>query len=200
MVHRRAINSMRTEQDGSRLVRSAVAEVEVHFGHRRMFVCPNVSFSKTPPITNANTYLVDGKVDNVTIPSNIAPGGYLIRHECIDLQFANQGAGKAEFYPGCAQIRIGGSQTGKPDDNELVSLPGAYHDNDPGLYNSKGFNLDAYVFSGPAIAAFISGSTGFDTITNRTLGGLDVNAPAYSPFGIFISLFIYAMACQILGF
>jgi len=158
-------------------------------------------------IINSNTvsHLAEGKVDNITIPSNLAPGNYLIRHECINLQFANQGPGKAEFYPGCSQIRVGGSQTGEPYESELVSLPGAYHDDDPGLYNPSGFDPNTYVFPGPAIAAFVSqaGSTGFDTTTNHTSGSstfrwrrLDVNAPAYSPCGILISL-IFAMACQI---
>ena len=149
------------------------------------------------------TFLAEGKVDNITIPSNLAPGNYLVRHECINLQFAHLGVGRAEFYPACAQIRIGGSQTGQPTDNEFVRLPGAYHDDDPGLYNPSGFNLDTYVFPGPEIATFVSGSTGMTTTTSgasTVRWRLDANAPTYSPFGIFVSLFIFTMARQIVGF
>jgi sarcosine oxidase gamma subunit len=73
-----------------------------------------------------------GVAANVTLPSNIAPGAYLIRHEIIALHLADK-AGGAEFYPSCSQIRVGGSGTGVPKDSELVSLPGAYSDTDPGI-------------------------------------------------------------------
>jgi len=102
----------------------------------------------------------DGGVDTVTIPSNLAPGNYLVRHEIIALHLATQPRG-AEFYPGCSQLRIGGSQTGKPDDSELVSLPGAYSDDDPGIYDPDVYNPGVpYVFPGPNVASFVSGSTG----------------------------------------
>jgi hypothetical protein len=73
-----------------------------------------------------------GVAANVTLPNNIAPGAYLIRHEIIALHLADK-AGGAEFYPSCSQIRVGGSGTGVPKDSELVSLPGAYSDTDPGI-------------------------------------------------------------------
>ncbi len=95
----------------------------------------------------------------MTIPNNLASGNYLIRHEIIALHLATQRGG-AEFYPACAQLRIGGSQTGKPNDNELVSLPGAYSDGDPGIYDPDVYNTNVdYVFPGPPVAAFIAGST-----------------------------------------
>jgi hypothetical protein len=104
--------------------------------------------------------LYEGGVDNVTIPSNLAPGNYLIRHEIIALHLATQ-RGMAEFYPACSQLRIGGTQTGKPTDSELVSLPGAYSDDDPGIYDPSVYDPGAsYVFPGPPVAAFVGGSTG----------------------------------------
>jgi len=104
--------------------------------------------------------LYQGGVDNATIPSNLAPGNYLIRHEIIALHLATE-RGKAEFYPACSQLRVGGTGTGKPNDNELVSLPGAYSDDDPGIYDPNVYDPKSdYVFPGPSIAAFVSGSTG----------------------------------------
>jgi len=101
---------------------------------------------------------VTGGVASATIPSNLAPGNYLIRHEIIALHLATSFNG-AEFYPGCAQLRVGGSQTGVPKDSDLVSLPGVYSDNDPGIFDPSVFDNNAkYVFPGPAIASFVSGT------------------------------------------
>ncbi|KAF8066992.1 glycoside hydrolase family 61 protein [Lyophyllum atratum] len=106
----------------------------------------------------AQADLMTGSPAPVTIPSNIAPGNYLIRHEIIALHLANSPGG-AEFYPSCAQLRIGGSQTGKPTSSELVSLPGAYSDNDPGIFDKNVFDAKAaYTFPGPKIAAFVGGA------------------------------------------
>ncbi|KAJ6483630.1 glycoside hydrolase family 61 protein [Mycena vitilis] len=103
----------------------------------------------------------DGVPANVTLPSNIAPGAYLIRHEIIALHLADQPGG-AEFYPSCSQIRVGGSGTGVPKDSELVLLPGAYSDSDPGILVPDVFDTPppAYTFPGPPIAAFVGSSSG----------------------------------------
>ncbi|ESK93339.1 glycoside hydrolase family 61 protein [Moniliophthora roreri MCA 2997] len=105
----------------------------------------------------AQADLMQGAVAKLNIPSTIAPGNYIIRHEIIALHLA-ENLGGAEFYPSCAQLKIGGNQNGKPQDNELVSLPGAYHDDDPGIeLNAFDANAD-YTFPGPAIAKFVSDS------------------------------------------
>ena len=75
---------------------------------------------------------MQGAVADVKIPATLAPGNYLIRHEIIALHLAQEQGG-AEFYPGCAQLKIGGNQNGRPNDNELVSFPGGYSDNDAGI-------------------------------------------------------------------
>ncbi|KAF7368732.1 hypothetical protein MVEN_00198000 [Mycena venus] len=97
---------------------------------------------------------------NVTLPATLAPGNYIIRHEIIALHLATSPGG-AEFYPSCSQIRVGGSQTGAPTDDELVSLPGAYSDNDPGILVPNVFDTPPppYTFPGPPIAAFVGASS-----------------------------------------
>jgi hypothetical protein len=80
--------------------------------------------------------LVNGTPAVVNIPSTLKPGNYMIRHEIIALHLATQ-MGGAEFYPSCAQLRVGGNQKEGPQDNELVSLPGAYKDNDPGIFDPQ---------------------------------------------------------------
>jgi hypothetical protein len=100
--------------------------------------------------------LMNGAPATVNLPSNIAPGGYMIRHEIITLHNATIFNG-AEFYPSCAQINVGGSGTGRPTDMELVSLPGAYSDNDPGIFDPAVYDKDQpYIVPGPPIASFVS--------------------------------------------
>ncbi|KAJ7038370.1 glycoside hydrolase family 61 protein [Mycena alexandri] len=129
--------------------------------------------------------LDDGAVANVTLPSNIAPGAYLIRHEIIALHLADQKGG-AEFYPSCSQIRIGGSGTGAPTASELVKLPGAYSDTDPGIFVPDVFDVPPppYIFPGPPIAAFVGASSGSGAGSGS--GGSatgSASAPASSPTG-----------------
>jgi len=113
--------------------------------------------------------VMNGTPANVTIPINIAPGSYVLRHEIIALHLATS-MGGAEFYPSCSQLSIGGNGTGAPTASELVTFPGAYSDNDPGIYDPTVFDTTApYIFPGPAIAAFVgSSSSGSGTASNST--------------------------------
>ena len=114
-----------------------------------------------------------GDVANSSIPNNLAPGNYVIRHEIIALHLAMT-VGGAEFYPSCSQLRVGGDQTGAPQSSDLVSLPGAYSDTDPGIYAPDVYNPGfVYTFPGPPIASFIStndenGPTSGNTTTPST--------------------------------
>ena len=116
------------------------------------------SYSAHPlPVHNANrTFAVDGNPHHFTLPSTLAPGGYLLRHEIIALHLADQPGG-AEFYPACIQINVGGDQTGAPSPDELVKFPGAYSDNDPGILVNA-FDDAPYDFPGPPISNLASSS------------------------------------------
>ncbi|THH04329.1 hypothetical protein EW145_g5606 [Phellinidium pouzarii] len=99
--------------------------------------------------------LMNGGTFSITLPSNLAPGQYLVRNEIIALHLATEQGG-AEFYPSCSQINVGGNQTGVPAESDLVSLPGAYADNDPGIFDPTVFNPGAtYVFPGPEVATLV---------------------------------------------
>ena len=76
----------------------------------------------------------EGIPANVTIPSTITPGDYLLRSEFISLQLAVS-MGGAEFYPGCIQVSIGGSGTGAATSSEECTFPGCYSDSDPRIYD-----------------------------------------------------------------
>ncbi|KAJ7109730.1 glycoside hydrolase family 61 protein [Mycena crocata] len=98
-----------------------------------------------------------GAPAQLTLPSNLAPGNYLLRHEIIALQ-NGVSQGGAEFYASCSQLNVGGAGSGSPTANELVKLPGAYSATDPGILVDVYSNRDAdYTFPGPPIAAFVSG-------------------------------------------
>ena len=88
--------------------------------------------------------------------------------------------GGAEFYPSCSQLRVGGDKTGAPHESDLVSLPGAYSDADPGIYTPNVYNPGfTYIFPGPSIASFISGNASIGgTTSNGSTSG--VAAPSIS--------------------
>ncbi|KAG8792981.1 hypothetical protein FRC12_004256 [Ceratobasidium sp. 428] len=101
-------------------------------------------------VMNANC----GKVD-FTIPSDIAPGNYLIRAEVIALHVAGS-VGGAQLYMSCYQINVTGGGSAYPS---TVKFPGAYSATDPGiLFNLYG-SYTSYTIPGPPVYT-AGGSTG----------------------------------------
>ncbi|XXG94299.1 hypothetical protein Hte_000553 [Hypoxylon texense] len=88
-----------------------------------------------------------GKQD-VTIPSDIAPGDYLLRAETIALHTASQ-AGGAQFYMTCYQLTVTGGGSANPTG---VKFPGAYSASDPGIkVDIWGNGFSEYTIPGPAV-------------------------------------------------
>ncbi|KAK4222248.1 lytic polysaccharide monooxygenase [Podospora fimiseda] len=87
---------------------------------------PSVDKNKQQTWPGQNLYVLP----NATIPASTPSGEYLLRAEHIALHMASQ-ANKAQFYLSCSQIEITGGGNGKP--GPLVSFPGAYRSNDPGI-------------------------------------------------------------------
>jgi len=83
-----------------------------------------------------------------TIPSCLAPGYYLVRHEIIALHASYEYPG-AQFYPGCHQLQVTGSGTKKPSSG-LVAFPGAYKGSDPGI-TYDAYKAQTYTVPGPAV-------------------------------------------------
>ena len=108
--------------------------------------------------------IVAGQPFELTLPENLSPGGYLLRHEIIALQLAVS-MGGAEFYPSCTQLLIGGSGNGVP--SPTVSFPGAYSDSDPGILAPNVYNPGfVYTFPGGPLSNLASpgaGSSSNDT-------------------------------------
>jgi cellulase len=89
-----------------------------------------------------------GKMD-FKIPSDLAPGDYLLRAEAIALHAAGS-AGGAQFYVTCYQITVTGSGSNAPTG---VAFPGAYAAADPGIQINIYQKLETYVAPGPSVIA-----------------------------------------------
>lgn len=90
-----------------------------------------------------------------TIPSNLAPGNYLIRHELLALHQSNT----PQFYPECAQIVVTGSGTASPSGSYLTSIPGDATANDPGvLIDIYSSTATTYRVPGPPVWGGQSGN------------------------------------------
>lgn len=106
---------------------------------------------------NGRTWAVDTLIAQngkwtVRIPSSIPAGEYLIRQEIIALHSAYSQGG-AQFYIGCAQLRVTGGGSANPS---TVRFPGAYQANHPGIqiniYDQQGQPYpSSYQIPGPSV-------------------------------------------------
>ncbi|KAJ7165703.1 glycosyl hydrolase family 61-domain-containing protein [Mycena crocata] len=109
-------------------------------------------------------YANKGKV-TFTIPSCIAAGQYLLRHEMIALHGAVTYPG-AQFYMECAQIQITGGGSTSP---ATVSFPGAYKGTDPGITTNIYWPLlTNYTVPGPSVFSCSGGGVATTTAPGTT--------------------------------
>jgi cellulase len=114
-----------------------------------------------------------GRVD-ITLPSDIAPGNYLLRGEVIALHGAYALNG-VQPYVGCVELTISGSGSANPSG---VAFPGYYTNSDPGmLFNLYG-TFTTYPIPGPAI--YKSGSSGSSS-SGSSSSGSNTAAPTSAP-------------------
>ncbi|EDR12995.1 glycoside hydrolase family 61 protein [Laccaria bicolor S238N-H82] len=86
--------------------------------------------------------LMSDSLTSVLVTSNLAPRNYFVRHEIMALHLATS-LGGAAFYPTCSRLTVGALGTGVPEPSGLFSLPGAYSDNDSGIFYSQMFDASA---------------------------------------------------------
>ncbi|KAF5363568.1 hypothetical protein D9756_000130 [Leucocoprinus leucothites] len=84
---------------------------------------------------------------SVTIPSSLPAGEYLLRAEIIALHVAQSYPG-AQFYIGCAQVKISGGGSANPP---KISIPGTYKASDPGITVNIYNNLQSYTAPGGSV-------------------------------------------------
>jgi len=115
-----------------------------------------------------------GRVD-VTIPTDIAPGNYLLRGEIIALHSAYDLNG-VQPYVGCVELTISSSENANPTG---VSLPGAYSPRDPGMLIDIYNPVSSYVIPGPAV--YRAGSSPSSSSSSSSSGSSSTVAPTQAP-------------------
>jgi len=122
--------------------------------------------------TSTNQFCVDKLLANrgllnFKIPSDLSPGNYLLRGEIIALHGA-YASGGSQPYVHCAEITITGSGTSNPTSDYLVSFPGAYTVNDPGILLSIYQPISNYIVPGPKVYTGSKSSTSTSTSTSSS--------------------------------
>lgn len=116
-------------------------------------------------IKNNNTW-------STTVPSTLAPGQYVFRHEIIALHGA-QSANGAQNYPQCMNIEITGSGTDNPEGVLGTKL---YTANEPGILFNPYTTITSYTIPGPALySSGTGGSSGGSNGGNN--GGSNPSTP-----------------------
>lgn len=106
--------------------------------------------STTPPKFADDDMIANNNTWTVKIPSDIAPGNYVLRHETIALHEGNRDGG-SQPYPQCINLEITGSGTANPAGVAGTEL---YKQGDPGiLFNiyKKFTSTDEYPVPGPEL-------------------------------------------------
>jgi len=93
---------------------------------------------------------------SVHVPSGLAPGPYVLRHEAIALHFANK-VGGAQHYPLCVNLWVEEKGKGKEGREVFgmdrgVKATGLYREDDPGILIDVLESLTTYVVPGPTVA------------------------------------------------
>jgi len=120
-----------------------------------------------------------GRVD-VTLPSDIAPGNYLLRAELIALHGAYALNG-VQPYVGCVELTISGSGRATPSG---VAFPGYYSNTDPGMLFDMYGSFTTYIIPGPP--KYVSGSSSASSSGSASSGSspstpAPTNKPPSSP-------------------
>lgn len=111
----------------------------------------------------------------VTIPSDIASGNYVMRHEIIALHSAGNKDG-AQNYPQCLNFKVTGGGNASPQGTLGTKL---YKDTDPGILVNIYQSLSSYDIPGPALFSGASSSSSTGS-TSSTTASTSTSAAAQS--------------------
>ncbi|KAG0137805.1 glycosyl hydrolase family 61-domain-containing protein [Tuber indicum] len=100
------------------------------------------------------TLIANGGKHDVTLPTALAAGDYLLRAEIIalheaDTDYTVNPARGAQFYPSCSQLKVTGSGTVTPPGT--FGFLGGYSHNDPGILFNLYNGATSYTIPGPAV-------------------------------------------------
>lgn len=113
-----------------------------------------VDGSSAPGTWASDDLIANNNSWTVTIPSSIAAGNYVLRHEIIALHSAGQENG-AQNYPQCVNLKVTGGGSDKPAGTVGTKL---YTPSDEGIAFDIYAQLDSYPIPGPAL--YSGGSSG----------------------------------------
>ncbi|KAH8678387.1 glycosyl hydrolase family 61-domain-containing protein [Xylariales sp. PMI_506] len=117
-----------------------------------------------PGTWESDELIANNYTSSVTIPSTLAAGNYVLRHEIIALHSAENSDG-AQNYPQCVNLEVTGSGTVAPDGTLGESL---YTETDPGILVNIYTTLTTYDIPGPTLAFDDSGSAATATAAAGT--------------------------------
>ncbi|GIK06039.1 hypothetical protein Aspvir_010157 [Aspergillus viridinutans] len=103
--------------------------------------------SKSPGRWASDELMAANNTWTVNIPSDIAAGNYVLRHEIIALHNAVEDNG-AQAYPQCINLKVTGGGTATPKGIPATQF---YTPTDPGILVDIFHNLATYVIPGPAL-------------------------------------------------
>ena len=111
--------------------------------------------------SNPGTWATDNLISNdftweITIPSDLKAGNYVLRHEIIALHSAYSEDG-AQNYPQCVNIQVTGSGTSLPDGTLGEAL---YTEDDDSIVFNIYDSFSTYAIPGPTLAFSDSSSSG----------------------------------------
>ncbi|KAF3762978.1 family 61 glycoside hydrolase [Cryphonectria parasitica EP155] len=104
------------------------------------FDVPSQTWASYDLIANNNSW-------TSTVPSDLAAGNYVFRHEIIAVH-GSESLNGAQNYPQCVNIQVTGSGTTSPSGTLGTEL---YHETDPGIYFNPYTTLLNYTIPGPAL-------------------------------------------------
>ena len=134
--------------------------------------------SSIPGQWASDKLIADGNTWEVAVPSSIAAGNYVMRHEIIALHSAGNENG-AQNYAQCINLKVTGGGSDKPEGTLGTAL---YTATDPGILVSIYETIDNYKIPGPAL--FEAGSSSGDkppTATTPEKPATTTTAPADPP-------------------
>ncbi|KAH8672858.1 glycoside hydrolase family 61 protein [Tricladium varicosporioides] len=106
-----------------------------------------IDSSKPPGFWGVDQMIQNNNTWSLIIPSTIAKGNYVLRHETIALHEAGS-EGKAQYYPFCFNLAVDSEGTDAPEGVKGTEL---YKADDPGLKINIYQTLTSYAIPGPTL-------------------------------------------------
>ncbi|KAL8960655.1 MAG: hypothetical protein Q9193_002678 [Seirophora villosa] len=131
-----------------------------------------ISWESQPGKWATDKLIAAGNKWTVTVPKNVAPGNYVLRHEMIALHASEKPDG-AQNYPQCVNLKVTGSGTDKLASGTLATE--LYTPEDPGILVNIYKKLTSYTIPGPKLYSGASTGSGSASsgVTTSTSGGYE---------------------------